>query len=173
MRPQETLPESGRANSRLGAGHRWARRSESVGTILGAAMRRRRTRQPVACGNTLASSMIASAIPFACVRFEWRQFGDGHKQTRSYGVHMPTISMFYGVAIQMFWTDHAPPHFHAIYAEDEALIDIRTLALIRGALPRRALALILEWAALHREELLEDWDLCATKQTPRKITPLS
>ena len=73
----------------------------------------------------------------------------------------------------MFWTDHAPPHFHAIYAEDEALIDIRTLALIRGALPRRALALILEWAALHREELLEDWDLCATKQTPRKITPLS
>ena len=72
----------------------------------------------------------------------------------------------------MFWTDHAPPHFHAIYAEDEALIDIRTLALIRGALPRRAIALILEWAALHREELLEDWNLCATKQMPRKITPL-
>lgn len=85
---------------------------------------------------------------------------------------MPTISTFYGVVIRMFWLDHAPPHFHAIYAEDEASIDSRTLALVRGALPRRALAMILEWAALHREELLQDWDLCATKQTPRKIPPL-
>ena len=53
-----------------------------------------------------------------------------------------------------------------------ASIGIRTLTVIRGALPRRALAMILEWAALHREELLQDWDLCATKQTPRKIPPL-
>jgi hypothetical protein len=54
----------------------------------------------------------------------------------------------------------------------EALIDIRTLEGIRGSLPRRALALMLEWAALHREELMEDWNLCASKQTPRKIQPL-
>ena len=53
---------------------------------------------------------------------------------------MPTISMFYGIMIQMFWNDHAPPHFHALYAEHEALIDIRKLDLIEGDLPRRACA---------------------------------
>ena len=85
---------------------------------------------------------------------------------------MPTLSAFYGILIQMFWADHAPPHFHALYAEFEAVIDIRTLEVIRGSLPRRAMALVLEWAALHREELMEDWNLCASKQTPRKIQPL-
>lgn len=85
---------------------------------------------------------------------------------------MPTISAFYGVLIQMFWADHAPPHFHALYAEFEALIDIRTLEVIRGKLPRRALVLVLEWAAQHRDELMEDWNLCETKQQPRKIAPL-
>ncbi len=59
---------------------------------------------------------------------------------------MPTISAFYVVLIQMFWRDHAPPHFHALYAEYEALVDIRTLEVIEGELPRRALALVLEWA---------------------------
>lgn len=86
---------------------------------------------------------------------------------------MPTISMFYGILIQMFWNDHAPPHFHALYAEDEAVIDIRTLAVLEGSLPRRALALVLEWANEHRNELLEDWDLCERNQPPRKIQPLA
>jgi len=54
---------------------------------------------------------------------------------------MPTISAFYGILIQMFWGDHAPPHFHALYAEYEVLIDIRTLEVVRGKMPRRALAL--------------------------------
>lgn len=85
---------------------------------------------------------------------------------------MPTICMFYGIVIQMFWQDHAPPHFHALYAEHEALIDIRTLEVIRGHLPRRALALVLEWASAHRDELLEDWELCTRLQTPNKIEPL-
>ncbi len=85
---------------------------------------------------------------------------------------MPTISTFYGVLIQMFWSDHAPPHFHALYAEFEALIDIRTLEVIRGKLPRRALVLVLEWAAQHRNELMEDWKLCEAKQQPKKIAPL-
>ncbi len=86
---------------------------------------------------------------------------------------MPTISTFYGVLIQMFFADHAPPHFHARYAENEALINIGTLELIEGNLPRRALALVLEWAQEHRVELMEDWELCARKQTPKKIAPLS
>jgi hypothetical protein len=85
---------------------------------------------------------------------------------------MPTISVFYGIMIQMFWADHAPPHFHALYAEYEVLIDIKTLEIIEGNMPRRALALTLEWASLHRSELLEDWNLCEQNQTPKKISPL-
>jgi hypothetical protein len=62
------------------------------------------------------------------------------------GAHMayvfdgPTISSFFGIVIQMFWREHAPPHFHALYAEFEVEIDIRTLEVIKGNLPRRALA---------------------------------
>lgn len=86
---------------------------------------------------------------------------------------MPTLSAFYGIIIQMFWNDHAPPHFHALYGDDEALIDIRSLDVIEGGLPRRALALVLEWAQEHRAELMEDWELCARKQSPKKIAPLA
>ena len=87
--------------------------------------------------------------------------------------HMPTISTFYGILIQMYWNDHAPPHFHALYAEYEVLIDIRTLEVIEGGMPRRALALVLEWAQEHRNELIEDWQLCERNQMPKKIQPLS
>lgn len=48
---------------------------------------------------------------------------------------MPTISAFYGIIIQMFWDDHPPPHFHALYAEHEAIIDIRTFEVIQGTMP--------------------------------------
>ncbi len=85
---------------------------------------------------------------------------------------MPTISTFYGILIQMFWRDHAPPHFHALYAEYEVLIDIQTLDVLEGRMPRRALALVLEWAQEHRAELMEDWELCARNQLPKKIQPL-
>jgi hypothetical protein len=85
---------------------------------------------------------------------------------------MPTISAFYGILIQMFWGDHAPPHFHALYGEYEVIINIRTLEISKGFMPRRALALVLEWASLHREELMEDWKLCERKQMPVKIEPL-
>lgn len=85
---------------------------------------------------------------------------------------MPTISIFYGIIIQMFWDDHAPPHFHALYAEHEVLINISTLEIIKGTLPRRALSLVLEWASEHRAELLEDWTLCDQHQSPKKIPPL-
>ena len=85
---------------------------------------------------------------------------------------MPTISMFYGIMIQMFWGDHAPPHFHAVYGEHEIIINIRTLEIMKGFMPRRALALVLEWASLHREQLMEDWKLCELKQIPVKIEPL-
>lgn len=76
--------------------------------------------------------------------------------------------MFYGMLIQMFWNDHAPPHFYALYVECEVLVDIHTLEVIRGTMPRIALALVLEWAFQHRAELLEDWALCELNQTPKK-----
>ena len=85
---------------------------------------------------------------------------------------MPTISMFYGIVISMFFNDHAPPHFHAKYAEFKGIIDIGKLEMIEGDLPRRALQLILDWAAIHQSELLEDWRLCQEKQIPKKIEPL-
>lgn len=85
---------------------------------------------------------------------------------------MPTISQFFGIVIQMFWREHAPPHFHALYGEHEAQIDIRTLEVIVGHLPGRALNLTIEWAIEHRVELMEDWNLCEAKQQPRKIQPL-
>jgi len=72
----------------------------------------------------------------------------------------------------MFWNDHAPPHFHARYGECKCTIDIQKLAMMEGDMPRRALSLILDWAELHQQELLEDWDLCIKMQTPNKIEPL-
>jgi hypothetical protein len=86
---------------------------------------------------------------------------------------MPTISLFYGIAIQMFWNDHSPPHFHALYGGDEAIVSIETLQVTRGRLPRRALALVLEWADVHRAELMENWELCRQHQMPRAISPLA
>jgi hypothetical protein len=85
---------------------------------------------------------------------------------------MPTISAFYGLMIQMFFRDHAPPHFHVKYAEHKAVIDIQKLVLLEGQLPRRALGLALDWAELHRDELLEDWRLCQEMQAPKPIAPL-
>jgi hypothetical protein len=85
---------------------------------------------------------------------------------------MPTISVFYGIIIRMFFDDHEPPHFHAYYAEHQAVIDIQQLNLIEGYLPRRALQLVLDWSELHQSELLEDWFLCKNKQSPNLIQPL-
>lgn len=85
---------------------------------------------------------------------------------------MPTISTFFGIVIRMYWREHGPPHFHALYGEHEAVIDIRELRVTRGSLPRRALAMVLEWAVEHRESLLENWDLCGKLKPPKSIPPL-
>jgi hypothetical protein len=85
---------------------------------------------------------------------------------------MPTLSLFYGILIRMYWQEHNPPHFHALYGSEEVLITIATLEVAKGSFPRRALALVLEWAALHRKELLEAWEQCTRNQTPQPIDPL-
>lgn len=71
---------------------------------------------------------------------------------------MPCVCEFYGVAIYFYYNDHAPPHFHAEYAEFEAKFLIDTLELFEGSLPRRARTLTIEWASEHRLELQENWD---------------
>jgi hypothetical protein len=85
---------------------------------------------------------------------------------------MPTISSFYGILIKMFFNEHGIPHFHAEYGDHKAVIGIEKLELLEGYLPRRAIELVLDWAELHREELLKDWHLCKVKQRPQKIEPL-
>ena len=65
------------------------------------------------------------------------------------------------------------PHFHALYGEHEAVFDLRDLRVLRGALPRRARLLVLEWATDHRDELLEDWNLCSQLTSPKPIDPLT
>jgi hypothetical protein len=67
---------------------------------------------------------------------------------------------------------HGPPHFHALYGEHEALVDVRNLRVLRGALPRRAMALDLEWADDHRDHLMADWNLCSQLQPPKPVQPL-
>ena len=85
---------------------------------------------------------------------------------------MPELSRFYGIIVRMFYGDHPPPHFHATYQGEEVQVSIETLEVIRGRLPRRALVLLLEWAALHRHELRRAWGAATTNQEPDKIEPL-
>ncbi len=85
---------------------------------------------------------------------------------------MPEISRFFGIVVKMFYNDHQPPHFHAEYAGSEALVVIESLEIYRGELPRRALALVLEWAALHRDELRENWRMAHGGKLPLPIPPL-
>ena len=75
---------------------------------------------------------------------------------------VPKVSEFYGIAIYFYFNDHAPPHFHAEYAGQEAMIALETLRVIDGALPRRGLRLIRAWARLHTEELQRTWERART-----------
>ena len=77
---------------------------------------------------------------------------------------MPTVSRFFGIDIRIHWRDHRPPHFHARYGEHEAKFSIETLEQIEGRLPRRAVALVLEWAVAHRGELRDNWRRAERKE---------
>ncbi|MFH1320210.1 MAG: DUF4160 domain-containing protein [Bacteroidota bacterium] len=85
---------------------------------------------------------------------------------------MPEISRFYGIIIKMFFEDHNPPHFHAEYGEHEALININTLEIIEGKLPKRAKILVIEWALEHRNKLLQNWEKAKIPDDIEKIDPL-
>lgn len=81
---------------------------------------------------------------------------------------MPEVARFYGIVIKVFFGDHPPPHFHAIYGEHNALISIETLEVLEGDLPNRAEKMVMEWAALYQKDLLQMW----FNQEFRKLPPL-
>jgi len=70
---------------------------------------------------------------------------------------MPTIAIFYGIVIQMYWRDHGPPHFHAYYQGYEALVAIETGEVIGGRLPPGALRIVREWTSRRRLPLMKNW----------------
>jgi len=85
---------------------------------------------------------------------------------------MPEISRFYGIVVQIYYGDHAPPHFHVTYGSEKALFSIETLALVGGSFPPRAMGLVVEWATIHQKELEEAFRKAAAMEEPQKIAPL-
>lgn len=85
---------------------------------------------------------------------------------------MPNISYFYGITIRIYFNEHPPAHFHALYGEHIGQIDIATGKRLHGKLPRRVLALVRQWRKLHMEELMEDWNPAQAHKTLKPIEPL-
>lgn len=85
---------------------------------------------------------------------------------------MPTISMFRGIKIYINWSDHQPPHFHAKYGDEEIIVTMNEIEVLSGSIPPKQLKMLLGWAALHQEELLENWRLAERKQELFPIPPL-
>ncbi|MCD6534037.1 MAG: DUF4160 domain-containing protein [Deltaproteobacteria bacterium] len=88
---------------------------------------------------------------------------------------MPTISMFYGVLILMYFYDnkkHSTPHIHAEFAEYEVSISIEDGSILGGTLPSAKMKLVQAWIEIHREELLANWKLAVSGEPIFKINPL-
>ena len=83
---------------------------------------------------------------------------------------MPEISRFYGIIIHMFFNEHNPPHFHAVYGEYRVSIDLEN-EVVNGFMPKRALKLVFEWMDIHKTEIIENWKKCQQGETPDKIEP--
>ena len=85
---------------------------------------------------------------------------------------MPEIALFLGIRITMYYDDHNPPHFHADYAGRKVLVDIENGCVIGGAFPSRQLKFVLAWAELHKDELMQNWELAMAGQPLLRISPL-
>lgn len=85
---------------------------------------------------------------------------------------MPRVAEFYGIAIYMYYKDHVPPHFHAIYSEYDTEVGIDPIKIIEGRLPNRTQSLVFEWAATYQNELRENWELARRGLPLRKLPPL-
>jgi Domain of unknown function (DUF4160) len=86
---------------------------------------------------------------------------------------VPTISRFYGITIQMFFKEHGVPHFHARYGGQAAVFTVESFERLRGELPGRAERLVREWAALHRDELMRNWERARAGKSLAPIEPLA
>ena len=87
---------------------------------------------------------------------------------------MPTISMFFGIIIRMYFApkEHRPPHCHVYYQEFKAIVDINKCEIVEGDLPSKQSKLVLAWAEVHKEELMADWKLCQQGEQPFRVDPL-
>jgi hypothetical protein len=85
---------------------------------------------------------------------------------------MPEISRFFGTVIAMYYSDHPPPHFHVRYGDQKAIFGIESLSVLEGHLSRRVQSFVLEWAAQHQAELLENWELARQQLPLNRIPPL-
>jgi hypothetical protein len=85
---------------------------------------------------------------------------------------MLEISRFFGIIVAMYYGDHAPPHFHVRYGEQKAIVAITSLTLLRGRLSPRVFGMVVEWASLHQDELIENWELVRQQAPLNRIAPL-
>ena len=85
---------------------------------------------------------------------------------------MPEVSLFYGIRVTMYYSDHNPPHFHAEYGGNKAIVDILEGIIIEGYLPKKQLKLVLAWAEIHQDELMQNWELGRDMQPLMRINPL-
>ena len=85
---------------------------------------------------------------------------------------MPTISMFYGIIIRMYYDDHNPPHFHAFYGDYKAIFNFEG-ELVEGNLPKTEIKLITAWTLIHKDELLANWELAKNSEKLYDINPLN
>jgi hypothetical protein len=85
---------------------------------------------------------------------------------------MPEISRFFGIIVTLYYDDHVPAHFHVLYGSQRAIVGIESLAVLEGNLSPRVRGLVVEWAALHRDELREDWNLARQHAPLKPIPPL-
>ncbi|MGA2298451.1 MAG: DUF4160 domain-containing protein [FCB group bacterium] len=85
---------------------------------------------------------------------------------------MPEISRFYGIVIAMYYDEHNPPHFHARYEKYKISLKIKDFSILDGELPPKALGLVVEWASLHKDELLTNWEMASQGKPVNSIEPI-
>jgi hypothetical protein len=82
---------------------------------------------------------------------------------------MPVVAIINGIRIEFYFDEHPPPHFHARYGEFVAQIDLETLEIIKGSLPRPQMRTIQQWATSRRQALQQAWDACSAGGNPGSI----
>ncbi|MDR1212279.1 MAG: DUF4160 domain-containing protein [Spirochaetaceae bacterium] len=87
-------------------------------------------------------------------------------------MEVPEISLFYGIRITMNWDEHNPPHFHVQYAGHNATVLIQESIIDKGYLPNKQLKLVLAWCEIHKEELMQNWELAKDGKPLNEIQPL-